>query len=523
MVGLPARGKSYTANKITTYLSWLGIKTKVFTTNVDQKRQVQNRPRVDGNYAGSNHVVGYVGVNSGSGGNAVTPERRNGNHSSSLSVGGGGVNNDGNHGVRNNAGNYVIGSRVVSAGSLGYVGTAGGHSVVSTGSHGSVGSAGGRGVVSTGSHGSVGGAGSHGVVSTGNHGSVSGTNHVRDQMMIATEVLGKIKAWLDAGGEVAIFDATNTTREQRTQIIDTCNNFEPEIPVIFIENICDDPQIIAENFKQKLCTAPEYKGMSIYDATIDLKTRIYQYERAYKTIDDDSLSYIKIFNLQSMVICNRISGSVPQLLASYLTSLHTQTPRVIFFSRPAECEENQENDKFQLTTKFTERGERYAKRLADSILIRIPKRLQSALVVYTGTSESCIQTAKYITSKSSFTQTTSLNKMHTGDCRGMSTKILKEKKPDIYEAWEKDRLNYRFPGGESFADLIQRLRGLVLELEQLTVPVLVISHQAPIEALYCYFKGKSPHFAPYLQVPSHTVIELVSTSGGVWTEKHYAL
>lgn len=43
MVGLPARGKSYTANKIARYLKWIGLSTKVF--NVGQYRRARVGPQ----------------------------------------------------------------------------------------------------------------------------------------------------------------------------------------------------------------------------------------------------------------------------------------------------------------------------------------------------------------------------------------------------------------------------------------------------------------------------------------------
>jgi len=334
---------------------------------------------------------------------------------------------------------------------------------------------------------------------------------------LATDVLSQILAWLDEGGEVAIFDATNTTKERRTQIIDTCNQHEPRVPVIFIENICDDPNVLAENFKQKILNSPDYKGVPIQEATQDLRRRIHNYETVYRTIEDDALTYIKIINLQSKVICNRVSGSIPQMLTGFLMSLHTQT-RPIWFTRPVDCETiDPKNPK----TLITATGERYAQRLADMISKRLPARLKSKLIIFTGTSTQALQTAKYIAG-AIHVQTTSLNKMQTGECRDMSTKILQQKMPEIYKAWDADRFNYRFPGGESFSDLVQRLRQLVIELEQLVVPALVISHQAPIQALYCYFKGKDVQLGPLLAVPSHTVIELVSTQHG-WNEKHFKL
>jgi 6-phosphofructo-2-kinase/fructose-2,6-biphosphatase 2 len=44
MVGLPARGKSYTARRIERYLSWLGYRTRVF--NVGEYRCARVGARV---------------------------------------------------------------------------------------------------------------------------------------------------------------------------------------------------------------------------------------------------------------------------------------------------------------------------------------------------------------------------------------------------------------------------------------------------------------------------------------------
>merc|ERR1719400_2601468 len=40
MVGLPARGKTYIAKKLTRYLNWIGVNTKVFNAG-DYRRQVE--------------------------------------------------------------------------------------------------------------------------------------------------------------------------------------------------------------------------------------------------------------------------------------------------------------------------------------------------------------------------------------------------------------------------------------------------------------------------------------------------
>lgn len=51
----------------------------------------------------------------------------------------------------------------------------------------------------------------------------------------------------------------------------------------------------------------------------------------YETIDDDELSYIKLVNMQSKVVCNRIHGSMAHLLTPFLMSIHVVYVKMLRF------------------------------------------------------------------------------------------------------------------------------------------------------------------------------------------------
>jgi len=340
---------------------------------------------------------------------------------------------------------------------------------------------------------------------------------IREQLAI--EVLDQLLEWLDSGGEVAIFDATNTTNERRKHIINRCNSHQPPVQFLFIENICDDPYVLAENFKQKVLISPDYQSLSVEGASQDLKRRIINYEKVYETITDDKLSYIKIINLKAKVICNMISGTLPKMVTDYVMRLHIQT-RNIWFSRPAQCVVPEESSGVE-PSDFTESGQRYAQKLAEFVQKRLTAQQLSQLIVFSGTSARAVNTAQYIKG-ATIIPTTTINGLDGGVCYKMSQQQISTDMPDVWASWQEDRFNYRLPGGESFADLIQRLRSFVLELEQLTVPVLIISHSASIQGLYTYFKCVEVETAPYYNVPQHTIIELISTRFG-WKEKHHSI
>ena len=91
---------------------------------------------------------------------------------------------------------------------------------------------------------------------------------------------------------------------------------------------------------------------------------------------------------------------------------------------------------------------------------------------------------------------------------------IRLKMPHVFEARAADKFRYRYPRGESYEDVIQRLDPLIIELERQRSPMLVIAHQAVLRALYAYLMDKPPHTCPSLPVPLHTVIELIPTAYG---------
>lgn len=74
---------------------------------------------------------------------------------------------------------------------------------------------------------------------------------------------------------------------------------------------------------------------------------------------------------------------------------------------------------------------------------------------------------------------------------------------------DQDKLNYRYPHGESYTDLMTRVTPILEELET-TTDVLVISHQAVLRVILGYFLDKDNNELPYQRVPLHTIIRVTN-------------
>jgi predicted kinase len=147
---------------------------------------------------------------------------------------------------------------------------------------------------------------------------------IRDRMVEVVQ--DEMYRWLQQDDEtkVALFDATNTTRARRSLLLQRAQQ-EKSTMLVFIESICDDPDILAQNYKLKLQN-DDYKNMNPDQALKDFKERVRAYDQVYETIEDcedgNNIQYIKLYNVGQKVVTRNCKGYLPSQVAFYLQNIH---------------------------------------------------------------------------------------------------------------------------------------------------------------------------------------------------------
>lgn len=181
--------------------------------------------------------------------------------------------------------------------------------------------------------------------------------------------------FLQEGGDVGIFDATNTTRQRRQEILDRC--YHADVDILFIESICDDPVLLRKNYEMKLSNS-DYANMDRELALKDFTERLKQYESIYEPLDrayDKNSPFIKLYNVRQksprfpqvgdFLQANRCNGVLESDVIFYLLNAHIQ-PRKIWLCIHGETD-------FDLRgvsggdPDLDERGIRFSKELHDFV------------------------------------------------------------------------------------------------------------------------------------------------------------
>ncbi|XP_013887639.1 6-phosphofructo-2-kinase/fructose-2,6-bisphosphatase [Austrofundulus limnaeus] len=311
-------------------------------------------------------------------------------------------------------------------------------------------------------------------------------------------------------GQVAVFDATNTTPDRREDIL----NFAKEngYKVFFVESICDDADIIAENIKQVKLTSPDYENCDKEEAVADFLKRIECYQLSYVPLDDNkdrNLSYIKIFNVGSRYLVNRVQDHIQSRIVYYLMNIHV-TQRSIYLSRHGESELNLVG-RIGGDSGLSPRGAMFANALGSYMR----GQCITDLKVWTSHMKRTIQTAESLGVQ--YEQWKALNEIDAGVCEEMTYEEIQEHYPEEFALRDQNKYRYRYPKGESYEDLVQRLEPVIMELER-QENVLVICHQAVMRCLLAYFLDKSADELPYLKCPLHTVLKLTPVAYGCRVE-----
>ena len=320
---------------------------------------------------------------------------------------------------------------------------------------------------------------------------------------VALEALDDALGWLEEGGDVAIYDATNSTRQRRAVIAEACRRASRQ--VLFVESICFDSSIVENNIRETKLMSPDYAGASTHDALGDFRQRIAFYERAYETVEDSEQSFVKVIDGGRQVVVNRVDGPLlARVVALLLNSRLTR--HTIWLTRHGESVFNQAG-RLGGDSELSPRGIEYARALATQF-----DPAPSGLAVWTSTLKRSMQTARYL--KLQATEWRQLDEIDAGVCDGMTYDEMKRRMPDIYAARKADKLRFRFPQGESYLDVIHRLEPLILELERQTAPTLIVGHQAVLRTLYAYLVGDPVESCPHTSLPLHTLIELSPNAYG---------
>jgi broad specificity phosphatase PhoE len=349
---------------------------------------------------------------------------------------------------------------------------------------------------------------------------------------------------------------------------------------IFVESICDDKELILENFNFKISNSPDYKGMSTEAALADLQMRVKKYEEQYETITDDSLSYIKIFNLSTKLLVNHIYGRMSKIIVPALMAWNIGT-RPVFLCRPGQTLSDIKTDSDDYVSKVNlkggdlldmsqttrkrlirgdslgPQGKKFSDDLYDFVfeegmdfmlkrtsmmdmtqtgtslsglaanLYRYDERdIREApfpLKIYTSTMPRAAETIRWEEYDFRVEELSNLNPLDKGDFAGKELQELQQTNPSWYAKLQRNPFATRFPGGESYKDLIKRLESVVVELEQQVIPTLVVSHVSTLQLLIAYFRNSPVEEAMTIEVPLHTVMKFTPARGGGFSESQIPL
>uniref|UniRef100_A0A8C8LSJ7 6-phosphofructo-2-kinase/fructose-2,6-bisphosphatase 2 n=1 Tax=Oncorhynchus tshawytscha TaxID=74940 RepID=A0A8C8LSJ7_ONCTS len=275
----------------------------------------------------------------------------------------------------------------------------------------------------------------------------------------ALVALRDVKAYLTEGGQIAVFDATNTTRERRELILSFAK--EHAYKVFFVESLCDDPDVIAAN--------------------------------------------VMVINVGRSFLVNRVQDYIQSKIVYYLMNIHVHS-HSIYLCRHGESDHNVEG-RIGGDAMLSVEGKKFAGALKGFV----EEHGLSDLKVWTSQLRRTIQTAEELGVP--YEQWKILNEIDAGVCEEMTYDIIEKTYPEEFSLRDQDKYHYRYPGGESYQDLVQRLEPVIMELER-QGNVLVICHQAVMRCLLAYFLDKSADDLPYLKCPLHTVLKLTPVAYG---------
>jgi broad specificity phosphatase PhoE/predicted kinase len=313
----------------------------------------------------------------------------------------------------------------------------------------------------------------------------------------------RAKAYLRNSGQVAILDATNAGRNRRELI----ERHLHDHPLLYIECINDDPDIMAWNILEKT-KLPEFRHMDRKQAEDEFLKRIAYYKMIYTPLQVER-NYVRLESLQNKIIEEKHTDAIP-LYARLRDYLVTDEVKNLFLIRHAQTEYNVE-DRIGGDPGLTQKGREQAEALGHFFARR------KISYIFTSSKIRTKRTAEAIASmqkKCLIIALKEFDEINAGICEGMTYSEIEHRMPDIFRKRETNKYAYAYPEGESYAMMKPRIEEGIKKsffLNRSADNILIVGHQAANRLILSHFLYRRDVDVPYIYIPQDRFYHIVST------------
>ena len=326
-------------------------------------------------------------------------------------------------------------------------------------------------------------------------------------------------------GQVVILDATNGTASRRGRIYaKLASTFEKDrFRVLYVECECSNFDVVEKRFLENYERSPDYSGLTPRQALSSFRKKVQHYETEYVGLSEETVlsqdesqkkhAFVKVKNFGEELLVHNVRGFLESKLVSFLLNVHTEKRRIIL-ARHGQSVYNLQ-DRIGGDSALTETGKEFSVVLADWVGSK-------DVAVWTSTLRRAVETGQYIDCDRSRVEWNALMEIDAGKCEGMTYAEIRTKLPLEFAERQKNKMNWRYPRGESYVDVKKRLEPLIFELErQRHETVVVVAHRAVLRCLLSYFVPVEEAALPYVDFPLHEIRVLEGELD--WTEKRVFL
>ena len=323
---------------------------------------------------------------------------------------------------------------------------------------------------------------------------------IRERIALAN--MQEAKKFLSEGGDVAVLDATNGSRKRRRLLEETLNDH----PLLFIECLNEDP-VLHEACIRRKALLPEYASYSEEDAVESFKARIAYYNSIYEHLDEEK------YYLCVDTMANRIMAERPMEGSPYYPAIRelivTTWARELYLVRHGQTEFNAEG-RIGGDPLLSEKGRMQAAQLAEHMK---DTRID---YIFTSTRRRSGETAAFLAKTRPDVRIYALpefDELNAGVCENMRYEEIRETMPEVTRGRNADKFNFCYPGGESYAMVMQRvLRGLRRALFlSAGAPTCIVGHQAINRVVLSMFMRQRTEDIPYMFVPQNQYYRIECT------------